>query len=189
MCSRWTVKQIALAATVGLPLVASAGGAQAQYCSTASLQGRYSVSFHGEVLGMLNNGVLIPLPTPTLVDGVEIMNFDGAGNFTNLALAVGNGVPVAAGTPGLNENGFQPQTGTYSVSPDCTGTGLMIEPTQNFTFALILGNGGRTLRSVITKQHVASIENNPNCGPPSGCDLAAQVSTVGEKLTTGKKDD
>lgn len=182
-----TINQVIAAAALGILLMAASRVAQAQDCSTATLHGRYSVSFHGEVLGMLSNGAITPFPTPTLVDGVEIMNFDGAGNFTNLNLAVVNGVPAAAGTPGLNENGFEPQAGTYSIGADCTGIALVRDPVQEFTFAFILGNGGRTLRSVITKQHVFSIENNPNCAPPNGCDLAAQISNVGEKVTTERR--
>jgi hypothetical protein len=154
-------------ALTGLSLIAISHAAKAQKCSTETLEGLYSLSFHGETLGVLSGGVLTPFATPNMVDGIEIMTFDGAGNFTNLSLAIRNGVPFAAGMPGLTENGFQPQTGTYTVSSDCTGTGTITQPGQSFTFGLVLGNGGRTLRTVNTSQHVASIPNNPNCTAPN----------------------
>ena len=99
-------------AETGLSLIAISYVANAQKCSTETLDGLYSLSFHGETLGVLNGGVLTPFATPNMVDGIEIMTFDGAGNFTNLSLAIRNGVPAAAGTFGLTENGFQSQTGT-----------------------------------------------------------------------------
>jgi hypothetical protein len=189
MIRRHTSKPMLKAAFAGLSLLTISHAANAQKCSTETLEGLYSLSFHGETLGVLSGGALTPFATPNLVDGIEIMNFDGAGNFTNLSLAIRNGVPAAAGMPGLTENNFQPQTGTYTVSSDCTGTGIITQPGQSFTFGLVLGNGGRTLRTVNTSQHVASIPNNPNCTAPNGCDVAVQISTVGEKVAAGRRSD
>jgi hypothetical protein len=184
-----TSKLMLRTALAGFSLLAISRVAHAQNCSTETLNGPYSLSFHGETLGVLSGGVLTPFAAPNLVDGIELMTFDGAGNFTNLSLAIRNGVPFAAGTPGLTENGFQPQTGTYTVSSDCTGTGTITQPGQSFTFGLVLGNGGRTLRTVNTSQHVASIPNNPNCTAPNGCDVAVQISTVGERVAAGRRGD
>jgi hypothetical protein len=184
-----TSKPVLKTAFAGLLLLTIGHAASAQTCSTETLQGMYSLSFHTETIGTLSGGVLTPFATPNLVDGVEIITFDGAGDLTILSLAVRNGVPAAAGSPGLTENGFQPQTGTYTVSSDCTGTGTITQPGQVFAFGLVLGNGGRTLRTVNTSQHSALIPNNPNCTAPNGCDVAGQSSAVGEKVVAGRRGD
>lgn len=140
-------------------LLAIGGAAKAQDCSTAALRGMYSLTFHGETLGTLSGTppVLTPFASPNPLDGVEIITFDGAGGFQSLAFAMRNGNPVAAGQSGLNDNGFQPQSGTYSVSSDCTGAGTINQPGMNATFALVLGDKLRKLRYVTTSLHVAQI--------------------------------
>ncbi len=165
--------------------LAIGGAAEAQECSTAALHGMYSLSFHGETLGVLSGTppVLTPFASPNIVDGVEIITFDGAGGFQSLAFAMRNGVPVAAGQSGLNDNGFQPQFGTYSVSSDCTGAGTITQPGMSATFALVLSDKLRKIRYVPTSQHVAQIPNNPNCAAPAGCDVAIQIIDVGEKVS------
>ena len=144
----------------------------------------YSLSFHGQQTGLLSGTppVLTPFAAPNLVDGIEIISFDGAGNLANLSLAVRNGASAAAGQSGLTANGFQPQTGTYSVSSDCTGTGTFDQPGMTATFGFVLGNDRKAIRLLVTSQHVAQIPNNPNCTAPAGCDTAVQINSVGEKV-------
>lgn len=159
--------------------------AHADGCSNATLQGSFAMTFSGEVTGTLAGTppVMTPFATPNMVSGVQIFSFDGAGNTEQLALAVRNGVPAAAGLPGLTENGFQPQTGTYLVAPDCTGTGTITQPNMSFTYAFVTGPGGRSLKYVTTSGHSAMIPNNPNCVAPAGCDLAVNQIAIGEKIT------
>src|SRR6201995_5255766 len=84
------------------------GVSRAQSCSTAMLNGTYGGSFRGERLGLLSGSppVLSPFPTANLIEGVEVFQFDGQGNMTNLNLAMRDGVPNALGQSGLTADGF-----------------------------------------------------------------------------------
>jgi hypothetical protein len=71
-----------------------------QRCSNASLRGGYG--FH-------SSATVVPAGTPRTV--IAVFTFDGRGTY--------------AGTVTLNDNGSIiqfPDTGTYVVNPDCTGT-------------------------------------------------------------------
>lgn len=83
----------------------SAVTAKASVCDNSTIRGNYAYTIHGQVF--IPNG-------PTLfIDGLARTTFDGQGNVTELdAIAVnGNIAP-----------GWVPNTGIYSVNPDCTGT-------------------------------------------------------------------
>lgn len=168
--------------TVFVSVVTLGGIAKAQSCSTEMQKGMYSVSFHGERLGLLSGSppTLMPFATPNLIDVVQVYEFDGEGNFSDLNFAMRDGVPNALGQPGLTADGFSSQTGTYHVNDDCTGVGTATQPGLSFTFVLVVGDHGRTLRYVDTSAHAAMIPGNPNC--TSGCDLALQGSGVGERI-------
>jgi hypothetical protein len=159
--------------------------ARADGCSNATLQGSYSVSVTGELLGTLAGTppVLTPFPTPSKTDGVLIFSFDGAGHSDILGFVVRNGVQAALGLPELTENGFQPQTGTYTVALDCTGTGTIVQTNMSFSYAFVTGPHGRTFKYVTKSGHAALIPNNPNCVAPAGCDLALNQIAIGEQIT------
>ena len=154
-------------------------------CSNATLNGSYAMTFSGQILGTLSGTppTLTPFPSPTLINGVQILTFDGEGNTAHLAIAVRNGVPSTAGLSGLVDEVFQPQSGTYLVNEDCTGTGTVTQPGQNFEYAFVIGNSGHTFSYVDTFGHSAMIPGNPNCVAPAGCDLAVQVTAIGEKVS------
>jgi hypothetical protein len=156
--------------------------AQAQQCSTKMLDGMYSGSFNGQRLGLLSGSppTLTPFATPNVINGVGVFTFDGEGNFTDLNLAMNNGVPNALGQPGLTPDGFTTQTGTYHVNDDCTGAGTMSQPNLSFTFAFVVSDRGRRFRYVGTSTHADTIPGNPNC--TSGCDVAVAVSAEVEKV-------
>lgn len=166
-------------------LLATGGIAAADECSTAMLSGDYDASFHTVRLGLLSGNPPTSTPFPTgqsIADGVAVYSFDGQGNFTDLNFAMRDGVPnVPAGTPGLTPDGFTSQTGTYHINPDCTGAGTMSQANLSTTFVIVVGDRGRTFRIVGTSLHVATIPGNPDC--VSGCDLAAQVTQDGERIT------
>jgi hypothetical protein len=170
--------------SIALMLLASCGIATADECSTAMLSGDYDASFHTVRLGLLSGNPPTSTPFPTgqsIADGVAVYSFDGQGNFTDLNFAMRDGVPnVPAGTPGLTSDGFISQSGTYHINPDCTGAGTMSQPNLSTTFAIVVGDRGRTFRIVGTSLHVATIPGNPDCA--SGCDLAAQITQDGEKI-------
>jgi hypothetical protein len=168
--------------TAALAALAISGAAQAQQCSTKMLNGMYSVSFHGERLGLLTGSppTLTPFATPNLVDGIEVFTFDGEGTFTNLNFALRDGVPNSLGQPGLTPDGFATQTGPYHVNDDCTGAGTMSQPGLSFTFALVVSDRGRKIRYVGTSTHADTIPGNPNC--TSGCYVAVEGAAEGEKV-------
>jgi hypothetical protein len=79
--------------------------AEASVCNNSTIRGNYAYTIHGQVF--IPNG-------PTLViDGLAWTTFDGEGNLTELDAIAANG-NVAPG--------WAPNTGTYLVNPDCTGT-------------------------------------------------------------------
>jgi hypothetical protein len=118
---------LALAAT-------SAVTAQASNCSNATIRGSYAYTIHGQVF--IPNG-------PTLfIDGLARTTFDGAGNITELdAVAVnGNLAP-----------GWAPNTGIYSVNPDCTGTITVTNGNQPLVhLQMVVAQSGNTIHEMTT---------------------------------------
>jgi len=123
--------------------IATGSISNAQQCSTGMLNGWYDASFHTDRLGLLtgNPATLAPFPTISLVDGVGVgvYDFDGIGTFNVMVYAQRDGQPNApAGTRGLSQDGFLPQTGTYHINHDCTGAGTMSQPGLHFTFVIVV---------------------------------------------------
>jgi hypothetical protein len=151
-------------------------------CSNATLKGPYSISTHGEAIGFFVGTTLTRFPFATLVDAVQITTFDGTGNLTAIDFIVRNGVPVVGAT--TMPNGFRTgETGTYSVAPDCTGTIVLNTPDGAvITLKFVLANNGHEVRAVFASQHVAQIPNNPDCAPPTGCNLAVNIQSNGVRV-------
>jgi hypothetical protein len=183
-----------------IALLAVAGTARAQAndfdgCSKATLHGDYAFTLHGESIG-----VLVPQPTgapklalfasPLLADGVAITNFDGNGFLTQVDFVMRNGTSAATPTTPLTDNGFRSgENGTYTVSPDCTGTfKIMFPDTTEIDAAFVLANHGREIRTVVTRQHVpllptAVIPMGATCAViTGGCDLGVQIRSDGVKI-------
>ena len=99
----------ALVALMGVALTAQAydfdrsGG-----CSRATLQGAYSFTISGQILGG---------PSPGPINGVAVTTFDGQGGLSQTDFVVKSGAP--AGPADAFRTG---ETGTYTVNADCTGT-------------------------------------------------------------------
>src|SRR4051812_17385914 len=75
------------------------------HCSNATLFGDY---------GSSAEGVLLPAPGVSLeFRGLTVAHFDGRGGLTWSEHTVINGEPA--------EPGWVKATGTYAISPDCTG--------------------------------------------------------------------
>jgi hypothetical protein len=151
-------------------------------CSNATLRGPYSFSTHGEAIGFFVGTTLTRFPFPTLVDAVQITTFDGAGSLTAVDFIVRNGLPVVGAT--TTPSGFRTgETGTYSVAPDCTGTIVLNTPDGAvITLKFVLGNNAHEVRAVFASQHVAQIPNNPDCAPPTGCNLAVNIQSSGVRV-------
>jgi hypothetical protein len=46
----------------------------------------------------------------------------------------------------------------------------------------VVANSGHEIRTVLNRQHVTQIPNNPDCAPPTGCDLAIQIQGNGVRV-------
>ena len=106
-------------------------------CTVATLHGIY---------GGVWSGLLYPGPPPQqpqLVtafqpyDGLEVATFDGAGNFSSSVTASVGGTPAQT----------FPDSGTYTVSPNCTGT---LTLASGLTFDFIVLKGGKEVKYIDT---------------------------------------
>jgi len=102
-------------------------------CSLKTLHGTYG----GVWTGLIYSGP--PPNSPQTIggfwpyDGLEVSTWDGAGNFS------ASDVFAVGGTPAQPAN----DSGTYTVSANCTGT---LTLTNGLTFDFILFGGGREIR-------------------------------------------
>ena len=111
-----------------------------QACSVKTLNGTY-----GGVVSALTLPGAPPVPasTPQPItafqpfDALEVINFDGSGKFQSTITA------SIGGTPG----GSFPDSGTYAVNPNCTGS---LATASGFTFAFIVFHNGSEVRYVET---------------------------------------
>jgi hypothetical protein len=200
MIMKYVLGKIAVTAGIVLSLYGWASPAKAQDgdndgCSNATLFGDYAFTLHGESLGVLapQTGApprLLPFASPLPADGVAMTRFDGHGNLTQVDFVMRNGTSAATpGTP-LTGDGFRAgETGTYHVSPDCTGWfKLQFPDTSEVDVAFVLARGGREIRTVVTRQHVpalppAIVPSGATCAAATGgCDLGVQVRSDGVKL-------
>jgi hypothetical protein len=85
-----------------------------------------------------------------LVDGVGIINFDGAGNLTQQDFVIRNGTEVPGGPP--NPSGFHTgETGAYNVYSDCTGSAnIVLAPGNQRDLALVISTVGHAVNAVVT---------------------------------------
>jgi len=104
-----------------LGLTALPAAAEDNGCNAATLKGDYGFTIDG----------FSPNPdgTQSPIKGVAITHFDGAGKLTQRDFAETAGVPNPGN--GNSTMGFvfsTGETGTYSLSPDCTGTMDIVLP-------------------------------------------------------------
>jgi len=163
-------------------------------CSNATLFGDYAFTLHGESLGVLvpQTGAppsLVPFASPLPADGVAMTHFDGVGGLTQVDFVMRRGTSAATpGTP-LTANGFRSgETGSYEVSPDCTGTfKIKFGDTTEIDVGFVIGNHGQEIRTVVTSQHVPKlpppiVPPGAVCAAPAGCDLGVQIRSDGIKV-------
>ena len=98
-------------------------------CSNRTLFGDYGVKINGTLLGP-------NLPLRTLA----LFHFDGTGGISTRSHVVLNGMPPA--------EEWATAAGTYSINPDCTGSGS-IEATPPIPFHFVVVNGGRKFYLVV----------------------------------------
>jgi hypothetical protein len=119
------------------PLTLFSLQAQAQIsgtCSNASLNGTYYYMFGGSVKGGST-------PTSTVsYDELGKLAMDGNGNITS-----GSSTITTAGT--ISQSSF---AGSYSVSPNCTGTGSWTANSQTTSFSFEIVSGGSLVLVQVT---------------------------------------
>ena len=101
-------------------------------CSNKTLRGDYA---------FVIDGTIVTAPTPLLLRGVAMTQFDGDGNLSQVDFVTLNG----AGGPD-----WRPATGTYEIYPDCTGEAQIIPvgaPPLNLR--LVVGDRGRQVWTVV----------------------------------------
>jgi hypothetical protein len=110
-------------------------------CSNGILRGDYGFAIEGQILAG---------PRAGPVRGVAMTHFDGQGNLSQVDHVVVNGVPQAAE--------WKPETGTYTVNPDCTGkaqfSGPDGGPAVNLFFVVV--RNGQEIRTVVSEGIAAS---------------------------------
>lgn len=149
-------------------------------CSNATLRGAYGFSVHGELLGLLDaNNQLQPFPTPSIIDGVALQRFDGAGHFTRTDFLNVNGLP-RGGQTDFNPN----QGGTYTVNSDCTGSMHLVYNNGTVLDArIVVVDEGKIVKGIISAETIPPTgQKVGDATCPSNCGLGVQVSLDGRKV-------
>ncbi len=113
-------------------------------CSNGTIQGEYTFTVHGKTLNPPDGKVT------GLQDAIGIIKFNGSGNFVQEDYVLINGVqPLPKGSPA----GFQHESGTYKVNPDCTGMMHVVIVPGKFTRdkAFVVSKDGRKIHAIVTK--------------------------------------
>jgi hypothetical protein len=118
---------LTLALAASSTLAAHAGA-----CSNSTIQGNYAYTIHGQVF--------LPDGSTLLIDGLARTTFDGKGNLTELDAIAANGNMAP---------GWVPNTGTYSVNPDCTGTITVTNGNQPLVhLQMVVAQSGNTIHEM-----------------------------------------
>ena len=115
--------------------------AVAQSCSNKTIKGDYGCSL---------NGSLIFWETQLPFVGVTMGHNDGEGNSTGVEHVVVNGNSF--------DSGWDTNTGTYTVNPDCTGKTMAFSPNSPdpiIGYFVVVDNGKQTYS--VNGQHALSI--------------------------------
>jgi hypothetical protein len=131
----------------GLQLVATKCSADCDNGGNATISGIARAAYAGPVKGSYGFQLSIS-PKPAV--SVGVMNFDGAGNVTQLSTFVG--LSGTSGQPAVFPLGAQP--GTYSTNPDGSGTLSFAKTADNNaqTYAFVITDGGSALLLVQTRR-------------------------------------
>jgi hypothetical protein len=111
-------------------LQAQGGAPQGRMCNDRTIQGSYGFTFIGARPASATPGAPIVEGR-----GVGIRIFDGQGNFTEVASVKGVNTPASID---------QPNSGTYRINPDCTGTAFLNVP-GGAEFRFVVVNEGKEI--------------------------------------------
>jgi hypothetical protein len=114
--------------------------AHANACSNATIRGTYAFTLRGQIL--------LPDGTSVLLDGIALQTYDGRGNLTQIDAVADNGNAAP---------GWRPGTGTYSVSPNCTGSlTIVIDGLPDLHMQFIISRSGNKIRQVVMDAGLAT---------------------------------
>jgi len=116
-----------------------------RHCSNRTLAGEYGCSVQGFLLNVPG------LPPQATFVGVTTSQFDGKGNLTGTEHVVVNG---SSFNPGWDTN-----SGTYSVDPDCTGKAVVNTPNSPVPLDLyfVIVDDGNEFRQVLNSDALVSV--------------------------------
>ena len=127
-----------------LGVVPRAQAGQDKECSNATLRGSF---------GFSSTGTLLAIPAPSAGPFAEIgrQTFDGTGDNTE-------GTATLSANGNINHVTF---SGTYAVSPDCTGSmTLVILPSgRTITLEFVIDDDGTELRAILTSTPSGNTES------------------------------
>lgn len=172
----WFRKTVVAMAGVSAIVVSLPMAVQAQAndrCSNETLRGDWVFRLSGEVFNAL--GAVVAQR-----DGVDIVEYDGAGHFTQRDVVFANGVLV----PGPSDaTGFHIyEHGTYTVNPDCTGSATIMFPSPGagisgavIKVVFVLSNHGHTMHQIV-------VSLQPPGPTGEQVEVSANIHGDGEKL-------
>jgi hypothetical protein len=192
-------RHLSIVSATAVALLALSGAAQAGgsgggsdgsggsgLCSKATLKGPFGFIGHGQILGLLDSSnVLHPFASPSTLDDVALVTFDGHGGFTRTDFGSINGVPKGGQTT------FNPyQTGTYTVNSDCTGTmsvryitGGPVPSGVETDLNIVITSDGTQVESVVYRASIPSASSTPDgYSCPMNCVQGVQEYFEGKKV-------
>ena len=139
-----TTLVMAFATVFALGIVPRAQAGQDKECSNATLRGSF---------GFTSTGTLLAIPAPSAGPFAEIgrQTFDGTGDNTE-------GTATLSANGNINHVTF---SGTYAVSPDCTGSmTLVVLPSgRTITLEFVIDDDGAELRAILTSTPSGNTES------------------------------
>jgi len=109
-------------------------------CSNRTLAGDYGFTIEGTILD-----------ANLTLRGLVMQHYDGRGNITQVDHIVTGGYPPS--------KDWTPGTGTYTVNPDCTGSGVINSPSNPVpvTIHFVIVDHGRKIKQVVDANAVVAL--------------------------------
>ncbi|MFB9124070.1 hypothetical protein E2553_23560 [Paraburkholderia dipogonis] len=191
------IKQLCFLSATAVALFSLSGAAQAGdgehagggdhsrgLCSNATLRGAYAFIGHGEILGLIGpDNLLHPYASPSILDDVALVTFNGAGQFSRTDYG------VIAGLPKGGQTTFNPnQNGSYTVNSDCTGTMQIIYTAGpvpagvETDLQIVVAADGSVVESVVSKAITVGGQTPDGTICPPSCTQGVQESFEGKKI-------
>ncbi|WP_243468946.1 hypothetical protein [Paraburkholderia sp. PGU19] len=155
-------------------------------CSNATLKGAFEFIGHGVILGLIgDDGKVHPYASPSILDDVALVTFDGAGTFQRTDFGMIGGLPKGGKTT-FNPN----QQGSYTVNPDCTGTMTVVYTAGGAVPAgvetdlnIVVASDGTLVESVVYRAvTVSGSSGNGDVTCPKNCEQGVQEYFEGRKI-------